>query len=87
MCLPRWLGCARERPGCSGRNRQRGFALLVGRRRILRHVTASPSRIGQFAQAALVPTHFEHGIYPVEITSIDQGSFPWDIRSAVQQWR
>ena len=40
---------------------ERGFALLVGRWRVLRHVTASPSRIGDIAKAALVLTHFEHG--------------------------
>jgi hypothetical protein len=43
---------------------ERGFALLVGRWRVLQHVTASPSRIGQFAKAALVLTHFEHGYLP-----------------------
>lgn len=43
---------------------ERGFALLVGRWRLLQHVTASPSRIGQFAKAALVLTHFEHGYLP-----------------------
>lgn len=42
---------------CQG---ERGFALLVGRWRILQHVTASPSRIGDLAKAALVLTHFEH---------------------------
>ena len=40
---------------------ERGFALLVGRWRVLRHITASPSRIGDIAKAALVLTHFEHG--------------------------
>jgi hypothetical protein len=40
---------------------ERGFALLVGRWQVLRHITASPSRIGDIAQAALVLTHFEHG--------------------------
>jgi hypothetical protein len=39
---------------------ERGFALLVGRWRVLQHVTASPSRIGDLANAALVLTHFEH---------------------------
>jgi hypothetical protein len=43
---------------------ERGFALLVDRWRVLQHVTASPSRIGQFAKAALVLTHFEHGYLP-----------------------
>jgi DDE superfamily endonuclease len=40
---------------------ERGFALLTGRWRTLRHVTASPSKIGDIARAALVLTHFEHG--------------------------
>jgi hypothetical protein len=40
---------------------KRGFALLTGRWRILHHITASPSRIGDIARAALVLTHFEHG--------------------------
>ena len=43
---------------------ERGFALLVGRWRVLRHITASPSRIGDIAKAALVLTHFEHGYLP-----------------------
>ena len=40
---------------------ERGFALLTGRWRTLQHVTASPSKIGDIARAALVLTHFEHG--------------------------
>ena len=40
---------------------ERGFALLTGRWRTLQHVTASPSRIGDIARAALVLTHFEYG--------------------------
>jgi hypothetical protein len=40
---------------------ERGFALLTGRWRTLRHITASPSKIGDIARAALVLTHFEHG--------------------------
>jgi hypothetical protein len=39
---------------------ERGFALLVGRRKILRHVKISPSRITDLARAALVLTQFEH---------------------------
>ena len=39
---------------------QRGFALLVGRWKTLRHVTMSPRRIGALARAALILTHFEH---------------------------
>jgi hypothetical protein len=40
---------------------ERGFALLTQRWRTLRHITASPSKIGDIARAALVLTHFEHG--------------------------
>jgi hypothetical protein len=40
---------------------ERGLALLTGRWRTLRHITASPSKIGDIARAALVLTHFEHG--------------------------
>lgn len=40
---------------------ERGFALLKGRWRILQHITASPSKIGDIIRAALVLTHFEHG--------------------------
>jgi len=40
---------------------ERGFALLIGRWRTLQHITASPSKIGDIARAALVLTHFEHG--------------------------
>jgi DDE superfamily endonuclease len=40
---------------------ERGFALLTGRWRTLRHITASPSKIGDIARAACVLTHFEHG--------------------------
>ena len=40
---------------------ERGFALLTGRGRTLRHITASPGRIGDIARAALVLTHFEYG--------------------------
>jgi hypothetical protein len=40
---------------------ERGFALLTGRWRTLHQITASPSKIGDIARAALVLTHFEHG--------------------------
>jgi hypothetical protein len=40
---------------------ERGFALLNQRWRSLQHITASPSKIGAIAQAALVLTQFEHG--------------------------
>jgi hypothetical protein len=40
---------------------ERGFALLTGRRRTLRHITTSPRKIGDIVNAALVLTHFEHG--------------------------
>jgi hypothetical protein len=35
---------------------ERGFALLVGRWRVLQHITACPSRIGDIVKAALVLT-------------------------------
>jgi hypothetical protein len=40
---------------------ERGFALLNQRWRTLQRITASPSKIGDIARAALVLTHFEHG--------------------------
>jgi hypothetical protein len=40
---------------------ERGFALLKGRWRTLKRVTASPGKIGDITRAALVLTHFEHG--------------------------
>ena len=40
---------------------ERGFALLTTRWRTLQHITASPSKIGDIARAALVLTHFEYG--------------------------
>jgi hypothetical protein len=40
---------------------ERGFALLTGRWRALRHITTSPRKIGTIVKAALVLTHFEHG--------------------------
>jgi hypothetical protein len=40
---------------------ERGFALLTGRWRTLQHITASPSKIGTIARAAVVLTHFEYG--------------------------
>jgi hypothetical protein len=40
---------------------ERGFALLTGRWRALRHITASPRKIGDIVKAALVLAHFEHG--------------------------
>jgi hypothetical protein len=40
---------------------ERGFALLTQRWRTLQRITASPSRIGDIAKAALALTHFEHG--------------------------
>ncbi len=41
---------------------ERGFALLTGRWRTLQRITASPRKIGTIAQAALVLTHYEHGM-------------------------
>lgn len=40
---------------------ERGFAMLTGRWRALRHFTTSPRKIGCIVKAALVLTHFEHG--------------------------
>jgi hypothetical protein len=40
---------------------ERGFAVLVGRWRTLRHITASPEKIGAIVKAALTLTHYEHG--------------------------
>jgi hypothetical protein len=42
---------------------ERGFALLVGRWRVLQHITACPRKIGPIAKAALVLTHFEHRMH------------------------
>jgi hypothetical protein len=39
---------------------ERGFAVLVGRWRALRHFTCSPDKIGTVVKAALVLTHFEY---------------------------
>jgi DDE superfamily endonuclease len=39
---------------------ERGFALLTQRWTTLQNVTASPSRIGGIAKAALVLVQFEH---------------------------
>jgi hypothetical protein len=38
---------------------ERGFALLTGRWRAPHSITASPSRIGDYVEAALVLTHIE----------------------------
>jgi hypothetical protein len=42
---------------CQG---ERGFAILVGRWKTLRHTTASPRRIGDIVAAALHLTHYEY---------------------------
>jgi hypothetical protein len=39
---------------------ERGFALLTGRWKALRRITASPSRIGDYVKAGLVLLHIEH---------------------------
>ena len=39
---------------------ERGFALLKERWAALRHVTVSPTQIGDIVKAALVLTQFEH---------------------------
>lgn len=43
---------------------ERGFALLKTRWAVLRHVTATPRKITDIAQAALVLTHIEHKYIP-----------------------
>ena len=62
--LPRW-----QQPDSRTRNAlirslrglgERGFALLTQRWTTLQNVTASPSRIGDIAKAALVLVQFEH---------------------------
>ncbi|SCF08856.1 DDE superfamily endonuclease, partial [Micromonospora haikouensis] len=39
---------------------ERGFAILTGRWRTLRHTTASPRHLGDIVRAALNLTHFEY---------------------------
>ncbi len=39
---------------------ERGFAILVGRWKVLRHTTISPRRIGDIVAAAVHLTHFEY---------------------------
>jgi hypothetical protein len=46
---------------CQG---ERGFAILNGRWRALRHTTASPRRLGDHVRAGLVLTHFEYRYLP-----------------------
>jgi hypothetical protein len=43
---------------------ERGFAILIGRWRTLRHTTASPRRIGDIVAAAVHLTHFEYKYLP-----------------------
>jgi hypothetical protein len=43
---------------------ERGFALLLGRWRVLQHVTASPGRIGDIAKPPSCSPLFEHGYLP-----------------------
>jgi hypothetical protein len=43
---------------------ERGFALLVGRWRVLQHITACPQKIGAITKAALVLAQFEHKYLP-----------------------
>jgi hypothetical protein len=43
---------------------ERGFALLTGRWRNVRHITASPSLAGNIVRAVLVLTHFEYKYLP-----------------------
>jgi DDE superfamily endonuclease/Helix-turn-helix of DDE superfamily endonuclease len=43
---------------------ERGFAVLIGRWKTLRHATVSPRRIGDIVTAALHLTHFEYKYLP-----------------------
>jgi len=43
---------------------ERGFAILIGRWKTLRHTTVSPRRIGDIVAAALHLTHFEYKYLP-----------------------
>lgn len=43
---------------------ERGFAILTGRWRALRHTTASPRKVGDHVRAGLVLTHFEYRYLP-----------------------
>lgn len=43
---------------------ERGFAILTGRWRTLRHTTASPRKTGDIVRAALHLTHFEYRYLP-----------------------
>lgn len=43
---------------------ERGFAILTGRWRSLRHTNASPRRVGDIVRAALHLTHFEYRYLP-----------------------
>ena len=43
---------------------ERGFAILVGRWKTLRHTTASPRHLGDIVRAALHLTHFEYRYLP-----------------------
>jgi hypothetical protein len=46
---------------CQG---ERGFAILLGRWRTLRHTTVSPTKLGDITRAALHLTHFEYRYLP-----------------------
>jgi hypothetical protein len=43
---------------------ERGFAILTGRWRALRHTTPSPRRVGDIVHAGLTPAHFEYRYQP-----------------------
>ncbi len=61
--LPRWQQPQPDRNALIRSLRdlgERGFALLTQRWTTLQNVTASPSRIGDIAKAALVLVQFEH---------------------------
>jgi len=44
---------------------ERGFAILLGRWRTLRHTTASPRKLTAIVRASLNLTHFEHRYLPI----------------------
>jgi hypothetical protein len=54
---------------------ERGFAILIGRWKSLRHSTASPRRIGDIVAAALHLTHFEYRYLPESCWRVAGGSF------------
>jgi hypothetical protein len=64
-----------------------GFALLTGRWRTLRHITASPRKIGNIVKAALVLTQFEHGLPRMKVTEINSMACECRPRATVKSSR